>query len=316
MSFFKDMLREFRERRLWPIAVVLLLGIVAVPVLLSKSAPRAVVPAPPASTPVAAVPSLAVSTSAPQSNLKGTARDPFAQQHHTVPASTGATKSTSSSSSSSTSTAGSTGASSGGSTGGSSSASSSQPAPPVSTPTAPTSITPATKAKPAPAGLRPDESYEVALSITNASGGLNSLDPLERLSVLPSPQQPLLTELGVLKGGKQVLFVLQPGTVVGGPGTCTPGPIDCQILSLAPDQTESISVATASGTIQIALFAITGISAQRHSSAAAAMHARTTASPVGRGLLAHLNYDALSLFAYSPNVGAVLDLRNLTVGGN
>ena len=40
----------------------------------------------------------------------------------------------------------------------------------------------------------------------------------------------------MLKGGKQVLFAVQQGAAVSGPGTCTPGPIDCEILALAPGQ--------------------------------------------------------------------------------
>jgi hypothetical protein len=48
--FFLDLWHDLREKRLWPVAVVLLLGLVAVPVLLAKPAGE---PSPP---PVAAVP--------------------------------------------------------------------------------------------------------------------------------------------------------------------------------------------------------------------------------------------------------------------
>src|SRR6185312_3598330 len=112
----------------------------------------------------------------------------------------------------------------------------SSPATPPTTPTTP--ATPAKPAPPAPSGLTAKQSYQVSLAITTKDGGLKTVDPLERLSVLPSVQQPLLVELGVLQGGKQVLFAVQPGAVVSGHGTCTPGPIDCEILSLSPGQTE------------------------------------------------------------------------------
>ncbi len=138
----------------------------------------------------------------------------------------------------------------------------------------------------------------------------------QRLSLLPSEQRPLLIELGVLKGGHRVLFVVQPGTVVTGPGTCTPGPIDCQILSLAENQTEQLSVQSTTGINAVALFSVTGITVDKHSSASAALIARRTVSAAGQRLLSASTRSALSLFQYDPSVGAVVDLRNLTVGGS
>jgi hypothetical protein len=152
------------------------------------------------------------------------------------------------------------------------------------------------------------------LAITNSAGGLNTIDPLERLSILPSAQQPLLIELGVLKGGHRVLFAVEPGTVVGGPGSCTPGPIDCEILSLGQDQTEALGVQSPTGPVGVVLFAVTGVTAGTYSSAAAADKARRAESPAGRKLLDASTLDALSLFQYEPSVGAVVDLRNLTAG--
>jgi hypothetical protein len=152
----------------------------------------------------------------------------------------------------------------------------------------------------------------VTLSITNPSGGVAAVDPLKRLSLLPSDHQPLLIDLGVLQGGQRVLFAVQPGTVVNGPGTCTPGPIDCEILSLGQNQTESISSANGPGTS----FAVTGITVQQYASAAAANQARLAESAAGRDLLSHSTLSALSLFQYQPSVGALVDLRNLTVGGS
>ena len=114
-----------------------------------------------------------------------------------------------------------------------------------------------------------------------------------------------------------MLFAVEPGTVLAGPGSCTPGPIDCQILSMAPGQTERISVRTPSGVTSVALFAVTQISAADHSSAAAADKARRAESAAGRRLLNNNStLTALSLFQYKPSIGAIVDLRNLTVGGN
>jgi hypothetical protein len=136
------------------------------------------------------------------------------------------------------------------------------------------------------------------------------------MSVIPNEQQPLLVELGVLKGARRVMFMVQPGTVVNGPGTCTPGPIDCQILSLGQNQTEVLSATTPSGNVvQVADFAVTGISAKTYSSAAAANQARNATSAAGRKLVNSSTLSALSLFQYEPSLGVLVDLRNLTVAG-
>lgn len=156
----------------------------------------------------------------------------------------------------------------------------------------------------------------MTLAITDSSGGFNTIDPLPRLGLLPSDHRPLLIELGVLKGGHRVLFVVQPGTVISGPGTCTPGPIDCQILSLAAGQTEQLSVQSPSGVVSVALFSVTGITADQFSSTGAADKARQAVDAAGLKLLNKSALSALSLFQYDSSVGAVLDLRNLTVGGS
>lgn len=154
------------------------------------------------------------------------------------------------------------------------------------------------------------------MAITNSAGGVDTVDPLARLSAIPDKQQPLLVELGVARGGNRVLFAVQPDAVPTGPGVCTPGPIDCEILSLGQDQTEQLSTRQGSiGSTQVALFAITSISATDYQSAAAAGKARRAASSAGRALLAKSSSPSLALFPFEPSVGSVVDLRNLKVGG-
>lgn len=163
-----------------------------------------------------------------------------------------------------------------------------------------------------PAGLTATQSYNVTLAVTNSAGGLDTIDSLKRLSILPTSNQPLLVELGVLKGGHRVLFAVQPGTVVNGPGTCTPGPIDCEILSLGQDQTEGLSVQSPKSATHVALFAVTAITAAEHPSLADAQQARRQESGAGRRLLDADTIAALSLFRYDPSIGAVVDESNLT----
>jgi len=311
--FFQGLVSEFKQKKLWPVAAVLLVGIIAVPVLLSKSSsPTPVAQAPlPTPTPAtgSSLPTINVQSTPSTARLTGRAHNPFAQgtggttatTTTTSPSSTGTTVgSTGSTTSGGTST--STGSSSG-----TSSTTTSGSTPVVSPP----SITGNSKPKPAPTGLKPTESYDVGLAITNSGGGVDTTDPLERLSPIPSKQQPLLVELGVLQGGGKVLFAVMGGTVVNGPGACTPGPIDCEILSLGQDQTESISSRDSGAH---ALFAVTSIGAVTHASAADANKARDAKSAAGKALLdTSSSLPALSLFKYEPSVGSVVDLRDLGV---
>jgi hypothetical protein len=322
MSFFANLIKELRDRKLWPIAIGLIVALVAVPVLLSKKASTDLVtPQPTGGLPYSTgttLPAISVETTSGSSTLPGNSRNPFTPQHVATTATTATVASitpvtTSSGSgtsgSSSTGSTGSTGGSSGGSSGVSSTPAPSSPAP------APAPSKPAPK--PGPASLTATQSYQVSLAISGAaSGNLNTIDPLERLSILPSPQQPLLVEYGVLQGGRQVVFAVQPGAAVSGPGACTPGPIDCEVLTLSPGQTEAVSKQTPTGSTPVADFQVNSINAAQHPSAAAADQARRNASEVGRKLLIESSYTALSLFQYDPSVGAVVDLRNLTVGGN
>jgi hypothetical protein len=321
MSVLSNMIKELRERKLWPIAILLIVALVAVPLLLSKKAPTNLVTQPTGGLPYStgsALPAISVQTKSSVSKLAGRGRNPFTPQAvaaTTATTSTITTTSTAASPSTTSagtgSTAPSTGSSSSG--GGSTTPSTTSSTPPASTTTP--SLTPPKPAPPAPAGLTAKQSYEVSLAITNSNGGVNTIDPLKRLSILPGVQQPLLVELGVLQGGKHVLFAVEPGAAVGGPGTCTPGPIDCEVLSLSPGQTEGVSKQTATGLTGVADFAVNSISAVDHPTVAAANQARRKASEVGRELLANTTLRAVSLFQYDPNVGAVVDLRNLTVGG-
>jgi hypothetical protein len=169
--------------------------------------------------------------------------------------------------------------------------------------------------KPAPAVLTASDVYRVSLAVSYPSGQLDTIDPVNRLTVLPNAGMPLLVELGVLQGGRSVLFAREPGAVLSGPGRCTPGPIDCQILSLGVGQNEMLSTRSSSGTSEIALFAVTSIKAHDLGSSSAAFRARRHASPAGRSVLANSQLSVLRLFRYEPNLGVVVDLRNLSIGG-
>lgn len=321
MSVLNEIIAELRERRLWPVALILVAGLVAVPVLLAKSGGSAPPAAPAAGLPVESAKPLTpitVQTTASNTKLPGNGHDPFIQQllasaaKAVTPGGTASSAGATASSGSGVSpiSVGSVGGGGTSSGGGSSSGGGTSSGSGGSGSSSPS---------PAQSGLTAKQSYSVSLALTDGSGGFNTINPLERLSILPTSSNPLLVELGVLQGGSKVLFVLQPGSVVSGPGACTPGPIDCEILALGEDQIESVGTASNPSAAQ---FSVTGISVVQHSSAAAANKARQSESAAGRSLLnkssAELNaseLNALSLFQYEPSQGAVVDQRNLTVGG-
>src|ERR1700749_3936688 len=118
MNTVKGIVTDLRQRRLWPVALALVVALVAIPVLLHKSA---------SSTPVAQLPATgaptSLSTGGPavtaaatpnQTHLKAKARDPFTPQGSTKSSSTGsATSNPSTSGTGSTGSAGSAAGSAG-----------------------------------------------------------------------------------------------------------------------------------------------------------------------------------------------------------
>jgi hypothetical protein len=321
VSLVRAIVGDLREKRLWLAAAALVAALVAVPLLLSRSAASPSSGGRPQTysasgggAPAAPLVQAAASAGSIAAGLSGAARDPFAQRSSgqasvaatTAPGATaggagasGAGASSSDAGSGASSVEGASGAAGAGVSAGG------ETSPPA---------LPPVKRPPAPEGLTATESYRVAFAITNSAGGFGTIDSLERLSPIPSAKQPLLVELGVLKGGQRVLFAVLSGAAVGGPGLCIPGHVDCEIVSLAPGQVETLSRMTATGVERIAYFAVTGIAVDHHPSAAAAQRARLSASAQGQRLLAASKLAALSLFRYEPALGSLLDLRNLVIG--
>ncbi len=305
MTILRDAIKDLRDKRLWPVAAALVLALIGIPAFLSSTAASTPAPSlPPAQAQAnnsARIPVVNIDNTPAYSKLSGRGRDPFKQQAAQATSKTNASTSS-----------GSSGGAGSGTTGSATTTPSGSTTPPPTTTTA--TIPTTTPAPPAPTGLTGSQSYDVSLSISNVSGGVDAIPALERLSILPDRNDPMLVELGVLKGGKRALFAVQPGAVVQGAGKCLPGPVDCEIVSIAPNQTESV---TRTGATSVLQFAVTGITAQQHGSTAAATRLRNKESAAGRHLLSSdASLPALSLFKYVPHLGAVLDLRNISVGGN
>ena len=244
MNLITDTWRGLVRRKLWPVALLLVGALVAVPLVLAKE--PAVEPAPANLAAAAADEDISTTyvTSADDAEIEGAeetttkrrrtlgaSKDPFEpaplpkaqkkkKKKATADVATTSTKDKDSSSSSSKETT----------TGGGSSA----PTAPVAT------ATPTATPKPAPLN-----SIRVRFSKV-AEDGSTAEEPkaatVRRLEVLPDEDNPVLVYRGVEDGGKVAVFELTGNVTVEGDGACQPTPEDCQILKLRAGETEFVTV--------------------------------------------------------------------------
>ena len=71
---------------------------------------------------------------------------------------------------------------------------------------------------------------------------ISTAKTVERLSVLPDEENPVLVYRGVEDGGKVAIFELTGDVDAQGDGECAPTPEDCQYLKLRAGETEFITV--------------------------------------------------------------------------
>jgi hypothetical protein len=276
--------RDLFGRRLWPVVVLLLVAIVAIPLVLRKNARADVAPVP-AAPPLAGAATPAKDTPARSSVSPlpaGTPRDPFASgivSANTKPAPTQATATATASVTAPGSVAASTTATSPAvvspSPTTSSSSSATTPESTTTTPTSTTTTTTTTTGASVPVPTT-DESwtvYGVALRV-----GTGSFAPLRsdvvRLSPLPSVAEPKAMFMGVMAGGTEAVFALGAGVQHTGPGECRPDRKRCAAIVLRVGQTEQIVAAVAGGPRQLNL-RLVGISSfvtHSHDIALAAFH--------------------------------------------
>lgn len=262
MSFLRGVWADLVDKRLWPVALGLLVAVVAVPVLLhqpgSDAAPPAPRPAASASThDPGALPSpvVSLSTSSPRGVLVGSEHNPFRPQH--VPKSSGTPSSakapgvSASATSSATSAGASTGAS-GGSTGSGSSPTASPGGGLVPTHTGPSNSGSSTGRphEPKPHVVR---TY-VRVSFGEFGHGLGRLE-VAALKPLPPIKTPFLVYLGRATNKRTAVFSVsaaaQPASrSTGGAsdGVCHPSRADCHTIHLNPGDRVDFAVTASKGT--------------------------------------------------------------------
>jgi hypothetical protein len=238
--FLLDLWLDLREKRLAPVALVLLVGVIAVPIVLAKKSEPP--PAAPTATTASLAPALPViagqaSTGPVDSKLQTfSSRDPF--EPTATPAAAGTTTGTSTTPTATTPTTtpgtGTTGSGStpGGATNGS--------GPTTGTGTGTT--TPETKTT--------LFTYTTDLKF-GAGGAVTTYKDVKRLELIPDEKTPKIVFLGVTTTGKTAVFLIDSNIGVDtGEGTCRPSADECTFLYLRPEKAHDQATLTDSdGTV-------------------------------------------------------------------
>jgi hypothetical protein len=228
-NLFHDLLHDLRAKRLLPVAILLLVAIVAIPVVLIKPAeepPPAPAPAAAASVKEATMPELkdlAVVTDAAErggSTLdQFESADPFRPPEEltkteTLADSTAAAASGAKASSSGIAAAGAPGKGNAGGNGGGGG-----------------QVQPLAPRAPTPPTVKTAYNYVVDLTYAR-NGHLRTVRGMNRLGMLPNEDSPLLIFLGVSANGDDAVFLVDSALSATGEGKCTPSASQCATLTI------------------------------------------------------------------------------------
>jgi hypothetical protein len=234
MTVITDTLRQIVRRRLWPVALLLVAALVAVPMTLAKS-PDPVPPVPVATTAKAGV---AQNVARPLVELRepaagethrrrvlGAAKDPFepaplpkAKKSKKVSKAEPSPTPTPEAPASSGPGSGAPGGSGGGTS-----------APPSAEPT------------PAPTVTIPKGSIKVRFGVPSETSELPEL-LIGRLEAVPSSDAPVLVLERLKDDGRTAVFSIPGDIIAVGDGNCQPTPDDCASLELRAGETEFVTV--------------------------------------------------------------------------
>lgn len=308
----QTLVADLIERKLWPVAIALVVALVAVPVVLlgGSTEPEA---APIASTavaedaPVDAGVSLATKGEGVKS--KGTERDPFARPAQKKAKTTSTTPSTDDAASTG-SAATTSGGSGGGATGGTTPDLSDIGVTPVTGGSTGGSSSGGSGSSDAKKDTKTSkDSWHVDLRFGKNGGKLTSRSDVPRLSPLPSQDDPFFVFLGVAADGKTAMFLVSSDADVTGNATCKPDPENCERVDMKAGDTAYFDVTKPDGTTEQYELDLVRVSRKVSANAAVAQSARNRESTAGREVLrnavATKQVDVSGL-AYSSKLGLVI----------
>jgi hypothetical protein len=272
MSAVRGILRDLVERRLWPVAVLLLAAAVAVPVYLGRTSADADAPLPVtgqhADAGKASKAAVSIEDPVADDQRPGGVRNPFKQLHVPKKAATPAAPAADDS-----------GADAPPSTGGSDGNE-----PPLS-PGGTGGSGDGGGSKPKPAAGDPLDIYHLSLRFGRAeSSQLKTYHDVARLSPLPTADNPFFVYTGVLKDGKTAVFLLSSDATATGDGHCRPSPKSCQTIEVKEGDTEFFDLTVGGQDVQYQLDVVR-VFKKGASSAVAAAAAHERHSEAGSNLL-------------------------------
>jgi hypothetical protein len=240
VSGVRGILRDLVERKLWPIAVLLLVGAVAVPVYLGRSSARdgATPPATNLQADAGKASKAAVKLDEDPTgddDRPGGVRNPFKQLHVPKPAETP--------------TAGADKAPDADQPSGSGGSDGSEPP-----------LDPGGSGGSGDGGSKPKSSgdpldvYHLSLRFGRAEASqLKTYHDVARLSPLPTADNPFFVYTGVLKDGKTAVFLLSSDATATGDGHCRPSPKSCQTIEVKEGDTEFFDLTVGGSPVQYQL---------------------------------------------------------------
>jgi hypothetical protein len=300
MSAITNVWRQLVQRRLWPVAILLIAALAAVPLALAQEPePEAAVadaaaPKPDGDSALAVQPIVARASDADRTKRRrvlGTAKNPFGiavegpSGSAAAPNSNGATTAQEPVAPTPSTSEPSLPAPSGGS-------------PSTGTPSG-GSTPPATT--PAPQRKR-YALHELTIRFGDATSG-GERRSLERLEPLPSAEAPVLIYLGVLDDGKTAVFLVDHGVQAIGDGECKPSPSECETIRLRAGETEFLDVVDESGAVT-AQYQLDLIKIHKGTTASAAK-ANASSKAGWRALKAHVSTDGPTGYRWDAGSGTL-----------
>lgn len=270
MRGVRDLFGELVQRRLWPVAMLLVVGLVAVPVVLAKhGAPQSGsdMPPPPAAVGAAAGAPGAGTASEPVVSasaspdagapLRGQAKNPFVQQH--MPP-----RVTSRSTSAAAGGAGRAGGSGGGGTG------------------------PAGNAIPRGGSTTPPKTYlysSVDVRFGRAGFPLREIKDVPRLAPLPNATRPVLIFMGTRSDHETAVFMISADVHAQGQARCVPSNQLCEAIELRRGGIALLDVTAADGSVTQYELDLTDVTLHETTSKAKASAAYARSSKAGIALV-------------------------------
>lgn len=318
MTLLRAIRDDLVEKRLWPIALILVAALVALPVLVGRGAEPSAAPLPDpglAASPVngtAATPVQLVEN-VPNQRPTGRFKDPFrgsASDSDAAPGSASAPLNVATTVTPDPAPSGGSAPSTSTSTGSGAPA----PTPVFSDPgyVPPTAQPDGPDGPSAPAPTRTaDGSYEAGYRVDLRWGPTsdpNAVRDHPRLGRLMVDEQPHLVFLGVRADGKTAVFMIVSGASATGDGRCRPTLDLCSIIELRKGDTEFLDVPTPEGIVQYDL-GVTRIASRDVYSAAAAERWLDRFSKAGRTVVKEAIADGRTFarrFVYAPSRGILI----------